>query len=239
MSYHVVILIPCHNYGHLLQECLDSVVAQDYQNKSICVVNDGSTDNTNEILDGLIKQGKYQGVDVCIVHNKKPLGPSAARNIGIKTTFNRADAYAMLDADDRYLPGKLSRCVPPIEQNQSIGLVYNDVLIRDIRTGREVIELREPYNRQRLEQECIICSASVVSKLALQTVGLYDEEMRTCEDWDLWLRITERFMAIHIPEILHVYSVTGFNSSNTVNKEIWEKNWQRVSDKLQQRRNSK
>lgn len=235
MSFHVCVIIPCHNYGSLLPDCLDSVALQDYENKSICIINDGSTDDTSKIINDLVKQGKYQNIPTTIVTNLVAAGPSAARNAGIKANSS-ANCYAMLDADDRYLQGKLSKCVSILENEPAVGLVYNDVLIRNIKTGKEVIELREPYDRMRLEQECIICSASVVSKIALQQVGLYDEEMRTCEDWDLWLRITEKFMAIHIPEILHIYSVTGFNSSDTVPSEIWNQNWKRVQDKLNLRR---
>jgi glycosyltransferase involved in cell wall biosynthesis len=238
----VTVVIACHNHGNMIKECLESVQTQTYPFKSAVIVNDGSTDNSLEIIKSLIKIeeenrdiiiGTFGNLSVMILNNDKPMGPSAARNKAIKTTFEITDIFAILDADDRFLPNKLSYCVEMMKTDLThIGIVYNDVLINDSRSGKTILELREPFNRLRLEQEDIIPSASIINKKALQAVGLYDEEMRTCEDWDLWLRITGQFIAIHIPEPLHIYTVTGFNSSFTVDKAVWNKNWNRIRQKL-------
>jgi len=87
-----------------------------------------------------------------------------------------------------------------------------------------------------LEKENIISNAPLINRLALEKVGLYEENLRTSEDWDLWLRITESFVAIHVPESLQVYSVTGENATQTVNREQWEKDWRTVYYRLQQRK---
>jgi glycosyltransferase involved in cell wall biosynthesis len=241
----VAVIIPCYNHGNFIKDCLDSVVQQDYVHKSIVVINDGSTDNSQEIIEQLIniedKQnnivvGTYQNISITILINNKSTGPSAARNKAIKFAWNLCDYIAVLDADDRYLPDKLTKCMSIFNNSQAnVGLVYNDMLIQDLRNGKIVHEMREPFDRHRLEQECIISNAPIISKKALEVVGLYDEEMRTCEDWDLWLRITEKFVAIHVPEPLHLYSVTGFNASFTVPKEIWNQNWTKIHQRLRQR----
>lgn len=238
----VCVVIACHNHGSMIKECLESVEQQTYPFKFAVIVNDGSTDNSLEIIKSLIKIedekdnvtiGTFGDLSVTIFNNEKATGPSAARNKAIKATLEIADIYAILDADDRYLPNKLSYCVAMMKTDlNNIGIVYNDVFIHDLRNGKTILELREPFNRLRLTQEDIIPSASVINKKAIQAVGLYDEEMRTCEDWDLWIRITKKFMAIHIPEPLHIYTVTGFNSSFTVDQDIWNKNWNRIRQKL-------
>ena len=91
-------------------------------------------------------------------------------------------------------------------------------------------------------QECIIHSGSLINSEALIAVkeetGYYDRTMRVCEDYDLWMRITERYLAMHVPESLTLVRVTGDNSSSAVKQKTWEKNWQRVMEKAQQRQNA-
>lgn len=238
----VCVVVACYNHGNMIKECLQSIQAQTYPFKFAVIVNDGSTDDSLNIIKSLLKIedeengviiGTFEDLPVTVFNNEKPTGPSAARNKAIKATLDITDIYAILDADDRFLPDKLSYCVAMMKTDmEHIGIVYNDVLIHDLRSEKTILELREPFNRLRLEQEDIIPSASVINKRALQLVGLYDEEMRTCEDWDLWLRITSKFIAMHIPEPLHIYTVTGFNSSFTVDQTIWNKNWNRIRQKL-------
>jgi hypothetical protein len=122
-----------------------------------------------------------------------------------------------------------------IEDPQRIGLVYTDHLIHNMERETFTYEAREPYDRQRLERENIISNCPLISRLAFEQAGLYDEELRTCEDWDLYLRITEHFCAAHIPEPLQIYRVTGDNATFTVKDEVWQRNWQIVQKKMQQR----
>jgi hypothetical protein len=72
-----------------------------------------------------------------------------------------------------------------------------------------------------------------------EETGYYDRTMRVCEDYDLWMRISERFLILHIPESLTLVRVTGENSSSTVQKDIWEQNWRRVAEKTAQRQYAK
>ena len=143
----------------------------------------------------------------------------------------------MLDADDLYLPKKISKSVVKyMEYPDNIGIVYTDAIIQNKLKGTRIYEYRMPFSRESLESECIISNTPLISKQALSTTGGYDPGMRTCEDWDLWLRITENFVAIHIPESLHVYSVTGKNSSDVVPQEVWQKNWSIIHNRIMARK---
>ena len=143
------------------------------------------------------------------------------------------------DLGDEYLDGKIKKSVQKYEDNKKyVGIVYSDAIIENLNKGTKIHEFREPFSRDALERECIISNTPLVSKEAIKSCGMYDEEMRTCEDWDLWLRITETFVAIHLPEPLHVYSVTGRNSSDTVDKEVWQSNWQKIRQRLLHRANA-
>ena len=229
----VTVIIPCHNHADMVGDAIDSVSMQNYRPINIVVVDDGSTDNPSEAI-----KNKNTDVPITVIRNESPLGPSAARNIGIEKMWEETDVFMMLDADDLYLNNKVSKSVQKFVQNPShIGIVYTDAIIKNIHTKTKINEFRRPFNRQELEKECIISNTPLVSKQAFEAAGGYDEGMRTCEDWDLWLRITESFVAVHIPEPLHIYHVTGKNSSDVVPQEVWQENWKKISDRILQRKN--
>ena len=243
----VCVVIPCHNHANFVQRAIKSVTQQEFDHLMVCVIDDGSTDDsyvriceliTEHIdtpLDGVVG-GMVDNKPIYVFRNKQSTGPSAARNVGIKFGWNLAHLYGVLDADDAWLPGKLKKSVDKwIEDINRIGLVYSDVLIHNLQTGIFMHEFRQPYYRNILECENIISNSPLLSKKALDEVGLYDENLRTCEDWDLWLRITERYVAIHIPEALQIYTVTGFNATNIVKEQQWRKDWKRVQEKLKER----
>lgn len=251
------VLIPVHNDEKYILKAIDSAAKQTYNGLlQVCVIDDGSTDNSwgivSDLFEGSIeeksasdlqlKSGKYKGVQLTAV--KRPLagGPSAARNTGIKLTINHTDIYAMLDSDDEFYPNKVSKCVDLMSKDPHIiGAVYADYDTYDVNTGKTIREFKEPYSRRRLVQECIVHSGSVVNKIALEAVveesGYYDEFMRTCEDYDLWMRISEKFIIAHIPEALTFVRITSESSTSTVDREVWQQNWLRVMEKLHQRQN--
>lgn len=244
----VTVVIPAYNQADTLERAIRSVIEQDYENKQIAVLNPNADTETIKVFGSMLDEsdgfnsinkgvgGTIDGIYVRLFIETDILGPSAARNFLIQKTWDETDYFCMLDADDYYLPGKISKCVEKALYNpHHIGIVYNDLLIHHDDIDLNIPEYRQPYDRMVLERENIITNTPLISKAALEEVGLYDENLRTCEDWDLWLRITERFAAVHIPEHLSVYSVTGVNTTNTVSKEEWNKNWSIVQQKLRQR----
>lgn len=243
-STSVGIIIPCYNHGKYVSKALNSVVQQSYKNKCIYISNEKSTDNSKEVILSNIKElekvkenlyfGKIENCPVVFYDNPEPKGPSAARNNLIKIGIQN-DAFSMLDADDYYLPNKLNKTVEIMNSNPMIGLVYNDAIIHNVKLNTNIYEYREPFSAQRLHQECIVSNTPLIRKQALIDCGLYDEDMRTAEDWDLWIRITKRYIAYHIPEALHVYRVTGENASDVVPMEVWQKNWQKIRERLNER----
>jgi len=230
----VTVIIPCHNHADMLGDAIDSVTMQDYRPLRIMVVDDGSSDSPEEV----VKIKLNQDVPIDIIKSDTPKGPSAARNGGIEQAWDTTDLFMMLDADDLYLSGKVARSVEKYQEHpEQIGIVYTDAMIKNINTKTKIQEYRRPFSRKELEMECIISNTPLITKHALVKCGGYDEDMRTAEDWDLWLRITENFVAVHIPETLHVYHVTGKNSSDVVPQEVWIENWQKIRARIQERQN--
>ena len=109
----VTVVIPCHNHADMLGGAIDSVVMQDYRPINIVVVDDGSKDNPIEVLE--LK--KDIDIQIVLLKNENPTGPSAARNIAIKEMWDSTDLFIMLDADDRYLQGKISKSVEKYLEN--------------------------------------------------------------------------------------------------------------------------
>lgn len=248
----VTCVIPCHNHAQWVNSAIDSVVAQDYPNKRIIVVDDGSEDGSTAAIMhqtpgmvGPVGQGEpevYWGhrgaskTPVMLCRFSQARGPAFARNYGIKAGMDGTELFAFLDSDDVYLPGKISRSVAKwAEAPEHVGAVYTDYETLNERTGVRVREHKEPFSRERLFRECLPNMDSLVSKAAFEKVGLLDETLRTCEDYDLWLRLSERFMVVHVPEALLLLRVGDHSSTARVPSDTWQACWRRVMEKAQAR----
>jgi glycosyltransferase involved in cell wall biosynthesis len=183
----VSVIIPTHNRAWVLKEAIDSVLAQDFKDFELIVVDDGSTDNTGQILDAYDQD--------LIVLRQSNRGVSAARNRGITAAGGRLVTF--LDSDDLWLPRKLSSQVDFFNSNPAA--VINQTEEIWIRNGERV----NPKDRHRkvsgmiFEQSLALClvspSAVMIKRSLFDEVGLFDESLTACEDYDLWLRISCRY----------------------------------------------
>lgn len=249
MNEPITVVIPCHNHKQWVNDAIDSVIAQDYPNKRIVVVDDGSTDGStgavinrftdrqfSPIVQPSICMGKINGVDILSARFTEARGPSFARNYGIKVGWEQTEAFMFLDSDDKYMPGKISKSVAKWrDAPHHVGAVYSDFDTYSPTTQLTIRHYKEPFSRERLVQECLPNMDSLVSRFAFDQCGLFDEHMRTCEDYDLWMRIAEKFIIVHIPEPLLVLRVGEHSSSSTVPSAIWQQNWNRVMAKAKAR----
>ena len=183
----VSIVIPAYNAAAYLPATLDSVLAQSFCNYEIIVVNDGSPD-TPQLEEGL--QPYFGKIRYLKQENR---GPSSARNTGIQAA--RGKYIAFLDSDDIWLPKHLANQMAMLASDPSLGLVYaNGVQIRDDRPvgvsfDRTPQSLPVNFDSLLREQSTVNTSSAVVSRQALVEAGMFDEQFRRCEDYDLWLRL--------------------------------------------------
>jgi len=140
----VSVIIPAYNGAAFLPEAIDSVLAQDYEPLEILVVDDGSTDDTHDVLRPYAPRIRY--------FYQENRGPSAARNLGIERA--RGDLIAFLDADDRWLPGKLAAQVAALGTQSAAALVHTDVLFWDPTRGSR----ERPRRPRRHEYVGALCA---------------------------------------------------------------------------------
>ncbi len=192
----VSVIIPSYNRAHTLPRALDSVLAQTRRADEIILVDDGSTDETEQ----LIKQN-YPEVSYLKQENR---GVSAARNQAIKQA--RGDWLALLDSDDAWLPEKLDKQLSLLAQQPEFKLIHSDEIW--IRNGVRVNQMKKHAKTGgQIFQQCLpLCaispSAAVIHRELFGEIGLFDETLPACEDYDLWLRITARYPVLYCEDAL-------------------------------------
>jgi glycosyltransferase involved in cell wall biosynthesis len=194
----VSVVIPCHNYARFLPEAVSSVLAQTFEDWELVIVDDGSTDNTVEVAEGLI--ARHPGKRISLLQQANA-GVSAARNTGIEAAAGR---YILpLDADDMIAPTMLEKTVAVLDSDPEVAIASTDVFtFTDDDLPPQVMPL-PAYSRELLLQRLIMFYCSLYRREAWQTVGGYDENMRAGEDWDFWIGCAELgFDAYHIHEPL-------------------------------------
>ncbi len=183
----VSVIIPTYNRGWTIKEAIDSVLEQDFSDYELIVVDDGSTDNTADIL-------QSYGNTIIVIHQSNK-GVSAARNRGIGASAGRLIAF--LDSDDIWLPQKLSRQVEFF--NNHPDALINQTEEQWIRNGVRVNPKKRHHKFsgmifERSLELCLVSPSAVMLRRQLfETVGLFDESLPACEDYDLWLRVSCRY----------------------------------------------
>lgn len=253
----VTVILCNYNYNHYIEDAIDSVFNQNYKKIGLMVIDDASTDDSWNTICRKCFPDEYQivehedfygritrtpqGMTIYAIRLKNNGGPSRARNFGIEHTMEGTDYYQILDADDIMHPNKVNTLVENVLGLEDVGVAYADYDILDVENDVVITEYKEPFSKERLIQECIVHSGALIKKQALidcrDQFGFYDQEMRTCEDYDLWVRISEKYMIFHVPEVLTLVRNQPNNSTKTVHNEVWQRNWQRISLKLQARQN--
>ena len=189
----VSVVIPCFNHGEFIDDAVESILGQTYQDLEIIIVNDGSTDGfTND------KLRTYAKTKTSILHIPNG-GPSVARNSGIRTA--KGEYVLTLDADDFLESAFFEKAVGILEGEKGVGVVTSGVqFIGD--SNRTWYPKGGGVEDFLLENNC--ASGALFRMECWEEAGGYDEEMRKgYEDWDLWLSITGKGWRVHsIPEPL-------------------------------------
>ncbi len=194
-------IIPTYNRAALLVRALDSVAAQGYRPIEVVIIDDGSTDDTVEVVQSRRAQLARRGIDV-IFHQQKNQKAPKARNVGMELA--RGNLLAFLDSDDLWLPTFVETIVRLMDQHPKCGMGFSGILGIDdddvvfaerrmyIDPDPEEGVLHEPFNRI-MRYMPTQTSGVIVRKSVIAAVGDFDLNLPVVEDWDLWYRIAKKF----------------------------------------------
>lgn len=192
----VSVIIPSYNRAHTLARALESVSAQTRPADEIIVIDDGSDDGTEQLI-----RRYYPAVTYLKQENR---GVSAARNLGIRQAGCKW--IALLDSDDAWLPHKLAAQLELLAQQPDHPLIHSDEIW--IRNGVRVNQMNKHAKAggwifQRCLPLCAISpSAAMIHRDLFTEIGLFDETLPACEDYDLWLRITAHHPVLYCDDAL-------------------------------------
>jgi glycosyltransferase involved in cell wall biosynthesis len=200
-SVVVSCVMAAHNAVSTIAASVESVLRQTFRDLELIVVDDGSTDETVRVLEGID--------DERIVVLRQPRrGPSAARNYAIASCHG--EFVAPIDADDIWLPRKLELQLAAIERHADAAVVYGWTDFVDERLRLTHTDVRATFEHNVLEallrQNFIACGSNTLMRLsAVGDVGGFDERLDAAEDWELHTRLAALYPFAVVPEVVVLY----------------------------------
>ncbi|MDQ3929530.1 MAG: glycosyltransferase [Chloroflexota bacterium] len=196
-------VITTYNYGRFISRAIESVLAQTLQPDEIIMVDDGSTDDTAQVV------ARYADRGLRYVY-KANGGGSSARNAGILASH--CELIAFLDADDVWLPHKLERQVEQMVRHPNLGLVSGSEWQVDERGEHPYLVARQPLEAAGVYKQMLVenfignTSLALVRRSVFDKVGMFDEKVPLGHDWDMWLRIARAYPISILEEPLIYYT---------------------------------
>ncbi|BCS87471.1 glycosyltransferase family 2 protein [Pseudodesulfovibrio sediminis] len=178
----VSIILPTYNRADFIGTALDAVFAQTYEKWECIIIDDGSTDNTTDVL------GAYDDPRIRYIHQENQ-GVSGARNTGIGIC--QGEVIALLDSDDEWMPNKLSTQLEYMREHDYQICQTEEIWVRGGKRVNQPAKYAKPegwFFEASLEMCLISPSCTMFTRNAWESIGPFDENMPSCEDYDMWLR---------------------------------------------------
>ena len=195
----ITVLISVYNGEKYLKEAIDSILNQTFKDFEFLIINDASTDNSEEILKN------YKDSRIKIIFNKKNLGLTKSINKGLKIA--KGEYIARQDADDVSSSERLEKQVRFLDTYPDYAAVGSFTKIIDEKS-KVICQLERPVYFQEIKRalmldNCITHGSVMIRKKCLLEVGFYDEAMKRSQDYELWLRLSEKYKLANLPEYLY------------------------------------
>ena len=202
-NVNVSVVIPCFNYAKYLEECVDSVACQTYSDYEIIIVNDGSTDNFNEVASRIVS--KYKNQKIKLIDQQNSGQPAISRNNGIKKA--KGKYILCLDADDKIKSNFLEECVNVLHTHTEYSIAYPNIQHFD--KNASLLEY-DDYDESLIKHYNHIPTASLFKKKAWVESGGYKTNVKGYEDWDFWVGCYEvGHRGKHVDTAIFYYRVHG------------------------------
>lgn len=209
----VSVIIPTYNRAGTILRSVQSVIGQSYSEWELIIVDDGSTDQTIELVKPVAKQDERIRYISCL-ENK---GQAVARNMGIQEA--RGEYIAFQDSDDCWMPDKLQRQIALMERHPEYGLVYGQVVYDEagvLSTPYPPTDAGERVFVDCLKRNRIGTPTMLVRKAVFDTIGLFDTSLPALEDYELALRITKNYPAGFIAAPV----LKAYKSADSVSRDL-------------------
>jgi len=208
----VSLIITTYNRSNFLCRAIESALSQTYKNIEIIVVDDNSTDNTS------LSINKYKDT-IVYIRNKKNIGVSASRNIGILKSSGYYISF--LDDDDEIHPEKIEKQLNIFINDEKVDAVYCGSIKK---YKKYVLEKKPRLNGIIYPKVLEACPNTIHSlllkKKCIEDAGFFDEQMRYYEDFDFWIRLSMNCIFAYVRESLVVYNIHGNQMSVNSKKAI-------------------
>jgi glycosyltransferase involved in cell wall biosynthesis len=198
-----------YNGEKYLREAVDSILNQTFKDFEFIIINDGSTDETLKILND------YNDPRIKIINNKENIGLTRSLNKGLKLA--KGEYIARQDADDISIPERLEKELNFLKTNTNYAAVGSFIKVIG-ENGKELHTIEKPITDEAIKDflkksNCIAHGSSVIRMSCLQEIGFYDETIPKAQDYDLWLRLSEKYKLKNIPEYFYLWRCRKGNIS--------------------------
>ena len=223
-NFFFSIICPTFNSGKFIEKNLFSILNQTYSNFEIIYSDDGSTDNTLELIKDYKKYFFEKKIKIEVLENNHK-GPGAARNFGIKKA--NFDWIAFIDSDDEWDKDKLKKINQVIQMNKNYNCISHNEIFRK-KDGKEIkFNYKKFFSHDKLVYKQLFLknflstSSVTLKKELIINAGYFDEELSNAQDYDLWLKIGDNFSLYFIDEYLGFYNERDDNiTSRSYSKKI-------------------
>ena len=197
----VSIVTPTYNRSDFLPEAIDSVLGQTYENFELIIVDDGSTDDTQALVESYQKDPRIR------YFYQANQGQSVARNRGIAES--KGEFICFLDSDNAWLPQKLERSLLEFERFPAAHIVYGNSILIDENSAEIGKSTMKRYSgritHHLLKDNFVSMNTTMTRRQCFDEMGGFNESDRVAEDYELWLRFSTKFEFRYIPEFLGFY----------------------------------
>ncbi len=211
----VSVVMAVHNGERFVDDAIASILGQTYDDFELVVVDDGSTDATHRIVESLAAADER-----IRVHTQQNVGYAETLNVGWRLA--RGEYIAVLDADDLAEPGRLARHVAYLDDHPEVGVVGGSLLLVTD-DGRPFYVAVYPASAaevaEALKTQCALGhTATLMRRSILEELGGYRSGVPQAEDYDLWLRVSEHYPIVNLPDIVGRYRIHDTNASHGIRR---------------------
>lgn len=212
----VSIIITTFNRREFIVQAVDSALAQTYENIEVIIVDDGSTDGTDDLI------RKTYGNDDRVSYYYKENGKRAsAFNLGFK--MSSGQFIAILDSDNRYKPERIESGMTALLENPGFDISYSDIITINEAGAelhrRNMRRYSGNISDKLVYDNCVSINTALIPRFCFEDLGLMDESYKRSDDYELWLRFSTRYKFLYVPKYLAEYRVMENQlSSNTLGR---------------------